>query len=223
MLAINRVALTFCCFLCLAVPVSAQILEEEDTVPQASFETDETSEDEALFNELFSEYSEEERDVTKIKTFDGAINRIAESIDKKEIEKENSLSVTKEPLPPLEGNMYIGITQNSFSIYQNAFKEPACRFTVTLKSNMNRDINTLALNLLYTKSAFAFIFRDVKAGESKTEPIRTMGDICYNLSGVPDIDIHKCKIVGAESKECAQRIEWSNNLSDDSSPGNNKF
>ena len=71
----------------------------------------------------------------------------------------------------------------------------------------------MSLNLVYAKGVFAFIFRNVKEGKSVTQSFRTMGNICYNLSGVPDIAIHKCKIMGAESKECAQRLEWSNKLS----------
>lgn len=203
MSAIKRLILVFFCLICIITSATAQILDDSD-------KQDETSKDEALFDELFSEYSEEERDVTKVKTFGDAMDNIAQSINKKEIEKETQLA--KKDLPPLEGNILIGITKNSFSIYQNAFNEPACKFTVTVKSNLNRDINLMAMNLIFTKGAFAFIFRDIEAGESSTHQIRTMGDICYNIAGVPDIDIHKCKIVGASSKECSERMEWSNNL-----------
>lgn len=197
--------------LCMISFAKAQILDDEDISSAQKPElADETAKDEALFDELFSDYTPEERDITKIKTFGEAIDRISENIDKKPTEKETK--TPEEELPPIEGMLRIGITKNSFHIYQNAFNEPACDFTVTVKSSVNRYIKVMALNLIYSKSAFAFIFRDIKEGTSVTEPIRTMGDICYNLTGVPDIDINKCKILGAASKECAERIEWSNEL-----------
>ncbi len=192
--------------------VQSQVLDDDDAASESAmiFE-DETAKDEALFDELFSDYSAEDRDITKIKTFNDAMDVVAKNIDKKDLEKDDTLQ--KKEYPPLNGNMYIGITKNSFRIYQNAFNEPACQFNVTLKSDVNRYIKTMALNLIYAKEVFAFVFRDIREGKTITQSIRTMGDICYNLSGVPDIDIHKCKIMGAESKECAQRLEWSNNLS----------
>lgn len=204
--AIKKLVLIVFCLISLTTIATAQILDDD-------YSTDETSKDEALFDELFSDYSEEERDATKIKTFGDAMDRISKSIDKEKIEEEKP--VLNQDLPPLEGKIYIGITKNSFNIYQNAFNEPACDFTVTVKSELNRDINIMAINLIYTKNVFAFIFRNVKQGKSVTHSIRTMGDVCYNLSGVPDVDIHKCKIIGANSKECSERIEWSNNLTAD--------
>lgn len=206
---IKRIALSIFCSLFVVTPVFAQVLDDEDISSKSA--TDETAKDEALFDELFSDYSEEERDATKIKTFGDAMDKIADSLNKQEIEKD--LKEQPKEFPPLEGDIKIGITKNSFHMSRNLFNEPACDFTVTVKSSMNRYIDVMALNLIYTKDVFAFVFRGIKEGGSVTSPIHTMGDVCYNLSGVPDIDIHKCKVIGAEGKECAQRIEWSNNLS----------
>ena len=236
--SIKKIFLVVLFFLCVVGTARAQILDDDNTaVSKSSVATndktkkllptqkqlyfgndekshtldDETAKDEALFNELFSDYSEEERDITKIKTFGDAMDAISKNIGKKDLERKEILQQTKE-LPPIEGKMYIGITKNSFRLYRNAFNEPACSFNVTLKSDINRDIKIIALNLVYAKGVFAFVFQNVKGGKTTTQSIRTMGDICYNLSGVPDIEINKCKMLGAESKECAQRLEWSNKL-----------
>ena len=216
--SIKKIFLVILFSLFLIEPAKSQVLDDDDVAPTTTVSkpstsiNDETAKDEALFNELFSDYSEEDRDMTKIKTFGDAMDVISHNINKKDLKTKEDIQAPKE-LPPLEGKLYIGITKNSFQLYQNAFNQPACSFTVTLKSDINRYIKLMSLNLVYAKGVFAFIFRNVKEGKSVTQSFRTMGNICYNLSGVPDIAIHKCKIMGAESKECAQRLEWSNKLS----------
>ncbi|MBR2273783.1 MAG: hypothetical protein IJ864_02995 [Alphaproteobacteria bacterium] len=199
----------------------AQVLDEDAALAEQEIRPDATDQDEALFNELFSDYSEEDRDVTKVKTFDDAMDVVADSI--KRTGAMNSIERRNEPLPPLEGELLVGVTKGSFHFAQNAFQQPSCSFTVTLKSKLNHHLRILALNLIYSQRTFAFIFRDVKPLGTDTHSIRTIGDICYNLTGAPDIDIHKCKIVGANDKECAERIRWQDAIVDEKSPSASAF
>ena len=141
------------CFFCYAISLSAQVLDDEPVKKGATL--DETDKDEALFNELFSDYSEEDRDITKIKTFDDAMDRVASYIDITDIK--SNPEVKEKALPPLEGDILVGITRNSFVIGQNSLNQPVCFFTVTLKSNLTRYIKVLGLNLLYKNHSFHFL------------------------------------------------------------------
>ena len=61
-------------------------------------------------------------------------------------------------------------------------------------------------------NAWFVIFTKLKAGKSDEHFITTMGDICYNLEGVPDIEINKCRIMGAREDDCMQRLKWDDKI-----------
>lgn len=197
-------------------PINAQVLDDEDvnndsaSLPDETKSSDETDADEAYFNELFSDYSETERDVTKIKTFDDAMDKASEFV--KIIEDVSNRPQTDEELPPLEGDILIGISRGSFDIYKNGLGKPECSFNVTVKSNLNRNIKTLGVNLLYPFARFAFIFRNIKPNGIQEQPMRTVGYACYQMSEVPDLDVNYCKIRTASARECIQRLKWVKNI-----------
>jgi len=200
-------------FVLLPFVAVAQILD--DDMPASSGNSSVSSEadnDEALFNELFSDYSETDRDITKIKDFNDALDQTANIIQNADPQIAQTPEVEKEKLPPVEGDLLIGVTNGTFRITKNALGEPACSFSITLKSTLNRKIRTIALNLVYPYRTFAFIFTNIPENGSQEKFIRTSGDICYNLVGVPDIDINKCRIWATDSKECAARMKWDENL-----------
>lgn len=191
--------------------VNAQVLDDEEyNLPQktslSSSLPDENNEDEELFNELFSDYSESERDITKVKTFDDAISKAAEKLKNNKVTESDVYE--EQTLPPLNGDMVIGITKNSFKIFRDISGRTKCTFSVTLKSTLNREIRLMGLNLIFPHRTFAYVFRRVPAEGSQKHRITTMGDICYNITDAPDINIHLCKIRGAMSSECAKRISW---------------
>lgn len=210
-------------FVLLPFVAVAQILD--DDMPASSGNSSVSSEadnDEALFNELFSDYSETDRDITKIKDFNDALDQTANIIQNADPQIAQTPEVEKEKLPPVEGDLLIGVTNGTFRITKNALGEPACSFSITLKSTLNRKIRTIALNLVYPYRTFAFIFTNIPEHGSQEKFIRTSGDICYNLVGVPDIDINKCRIWATDSKECAARMKWDENLKVPENPDPNR-
>lgn len=210
-------------FVLLPFVAVAQILD--DDMPASSGDSSVSSEadkDEALFNELFSDYSETDRDITKIKDFNDALDQTANIIQNADPQIAQTPEVEKEKLPPVEGDLLIGVTNGTFRITKNALGEPACSFSITLKSTLNRKIRTIALNLVYPYRTFAFIFTNIPENGSQEKFIRTSGDICYNLVGVPDIDINKCRIWATDSKECAARMKWDENLKVPENPDPNR-
>ena len=210
-------------FVLLPFVAVAQILD--DDMPASSGNSSVSSEadnDEALFNELFSDYSETDRDITKIKDFNDALDQTANIIQNADPQIAQTPEVEKEKLPPVEGDLLIGVTNGTFRITKNALGEPACSFSITLKSTLNRKIRTIALNLVYPYRTFAFIFTNIPENGSQEKFIRTSGDICYNLVGVPDIDINKCRIWATDSKECAARMKWDENLKVPENPDPNR-
>ena len=210
-------------FVLLPFVAVAQILD--DDMPASSGDSSVSSEadkDEALFNELFSDYSETDRDITKIKDFNDALDQTANIIQNADPQIAQTPEVEKEKLPPVEGDLLIGVTNGTFRITKNALGEPACSFSITVKSTLNRKIRTIALNLVYPYRTFAFIFTNIPENGSQEKFIRTSGDICYNLVGVPDIDINKCRIWATDSKECAARMKWDENLKVPENPDPNR-
>lgn len=194
-------------------PCEAQYLEDDvkDNENPAYLE-DETAKSEELFNELFSDYPETERDITKVKNFDDSLDEVAGVIKKTNPNITNPIQREQEKNTPINGDLQIGITRNSFGISKNALGKPACFFSVTMKSNLNKDIRIIGLYLVYPHRTFAFAFKDIKAGKSQEHRIKTSGDICYNLTGVPDINISKCKIYGVSGSECVKRMKWSEDI-----------
>lgn len=207
--------LLFCC-----VPVFSQVLDDEELAePKANTTSapilDEVDEDEALFNEMFSDYSETERDITKVKTFNDAMDRAADIIG--QTDATAPLPKEQKALPPLEGDMSIGLLEGSFKIFKDISGQTACSFSVILKSDMNRVLKMMGLNMFYKQRTFAFIFKDVPAYGTQIRSITTRGDICYTLAGEPDIGIHLCKIYGptAPGNECVRRLKWVEKLRDE--------
>lgn len=191
---------------------AAQVLDNANNDEPSSVDRvlDETDANEALFNEIFSDYPETDRDVTKIKTFDDAMDKASEFI--KVLEDVSNHPPADEELPPLDGDIEIGISRGSFNVYKNDIGRPECTFYVTLKSNLNRQIKTLGINLLYPFTRFAFIFRNVPPHGSQEQPMRTIGYSCYQMDEIPDLDVNSCKIRTASGKECIQRLKWVKNI-----------
>lgn len=196
------------------VPTFAQVLDDEDNLPaapaQGTLSFDETDENEELFNDMFSEHSEEARDINKTKNFDEAVDAAAQMIDKSGVATQNAAAEIQ--LIPLNGDMLIGISKGSFKIFQDMLGRTKCSFGVTLQSNLDRDIKLMGLRLIYEYGNFAFVFKNVQANSTVEKFITTTGDICYHFGGVPDIDINMCKIKNALNTECAQRLRWDENL-----------
>ena len=155
----------FICYLFSALyfvaPTYAQILDEEplNDVPQPvlpSTESNELSVDEteAMFNEMFQEHSEEDRNPEKSGTFENYVNEAAQAA-----QKAGALSATtsESSVLPLTGDMFIGVSKGSFKIFQNARGQTMCSFAVTLKSNLDRDLNAMGVRLVYPKRSFAFV------------------------------------------------------------------
>jgi hypothetical protein len=190
--------------LMLASPSWAQMLDDESVA-------EETVEYDVLFNEM---YDEKEVEGVKIPT---SLDDLASSVSIKvnSEKKEDKEEAPQEELPPLDGEISIGLSKDSFVIFQDIIGRTTCSFGVTVRSSLNRDIKSLALRLVYPESqtthmpsAFAFIYRDIKAGGVDEKFITTHGDICYNISGVPNIDINRCRIFSSKEDECAKRIKW---------------
>lgn len=192
----------------------AQMLDEDEfTTPaqtSSSHSVNENDENEELFNELFSDYPESERDITKVKTFDDAISKAAEQLHNNKVTE--TATDDAQDLPPLSGDLVIGITRNSFKIFRDISGKTKCTFRVTLKSTLNRELRLMGLNIIFPHRTFAYVFRRVPAEGSQQRTVTTMGDICYNIADAPDINIHLCKIRGADGSECAKRISWTSDI-----------
>lgn len=185
----------------------AQILDDEEVAD--STETDvlmeEKEDHEELFDEMFADKIENNEN-NKINTLSKFAKDAVKHIEVKKTT--NTKSYEEMKAIPTEGELKIGVSKDSFKLTQDMLGRTVCTFGVTLESTLNKEIKTLALRLVYTETAFAFVFRDVKANGSDERYISTRGDICYNLTGIPDIDINRCRIFGANDDECAKRIKW---------------
>lgn len=187
----------------------AQLLEE-DAGLSASSPSISAVDDETLFDEMFSDVPDTEKDITKVKTFDDAIDRISQEI-KKNQQEEDTVS-EQIPITPLQGEMFVGIQKGSFKIFRDISGRSKCSFNVMLKSDLDKDIKAMGLNLVYPKRVFAFVFKEVPSKQFQLRRITTAGDICYNMTEAPDISINICKIKGTLASDCIKHIKWSDNL-----------
>jgi len=197
--------IVFILFLGFSSHVRAQLLDDEDVSTQLS-----TDSSEALFEEMFSDFPETERDITKVKTFDDAVEVISQGI-----KKDDTANDIQQPevTTPLLGEMLIGIQKDSFKIFRDMSGRSRCSFNVALKSDLEKDIKLLAVNLVYSQKVFAFVFKDIPSKQTQFRHITTGGDICYKMAGItPDINIHKCKIRATLAADCINHIKWSDNL-----------
>lgn len=199
----------------LTLPVQAQVLDAEEAPDAAApapagLSFDETDKNEALFNEMFGDHPEIREDAENTGNFENTAQKAAERIKQTGA---TAPSVSADGiLKPLNGDMLIGVSKGSFKVFQDMTGRTNCTFGVTLKSNLDRKLKTMGLQLVYPHRVFAFIFRNVAEKGSQERFITTTGDICYNLAGVPDIEVNLCRIKNAADNECAKRIKWSNDL-----------
>lgn len=199
----------------LILPVQAQVLDAEEAPDAAApapagLSFDETDKNEALFNEMFGDHPEIREDAENTGNFENTAQKAAERIKQTGA---TAPSVSADGiLKPLNGDMFIGVSKGSFKVFQDMTGRTNCTFGVTLKSNLDRELKTMGLQLVYPHRVFAFIFRNVAEKGSQERFITTTGDICYNLAGVPDIEVNLCRIKNAADNECAKRIKWSNDL-----------
>lgn len=216
----NKFKLVICLFLCslLISPSFAQMLDDEYNEPSVSESDTDSTEHEELFDEMFSE---ELNNPPRVESEESELGKIAEEMAKKVNEvspqavkpepKANSVNAFNKKVAT-EGEISIGVSKGSFKLSQDLMGRTVCSFGVSLVSTLNKDIKMLALRLVYPQAAYAFIYRNVKANGSDEKFITTSGDICYNLSGVPDIDINRCRVVGGSEKDCLTRLKWDNEI-----------
>ena len=216
------------------VDANAQLLDDED-VYEAPYEKENSikqetksldnendsnmldeKDSEELYNEMFENYSDSVYDEEEQGVFDKSAEKVVDALsnlDKLKEQQVQQQEILKKELEPLEGDIKIGITKGGFVFFKDLLGRTKCSFGVTVKSTLNRDIKNLSLKLAYPDdNLFAFIFRNVKAKSAVEHFVTTDGDICYNVDGVPHININKCRIHNAEPNECAKRMTWDANL-----------
>ena len=203
--------LIFTLLFSVSAPSFAQVFDDEDFQETTSTNTLSSSDDEALFNELFEEYPADERDINTPVDFDDAIGKAAKIVKSYSNRVNNGsteVDTTVEEFYPLDGDMYLSIVSGSFKIFKNIAGKMQCRFSVKLQSEIDKEINIVALSLAYPKRSFAFIFRRIPPKGEIIQSITTSGDICYNLNGAPDIHVNKCRIKNTSSQDCVSHIKW---------------
>ena len=198
--------------MCFSLPSTAQILDEAST-PDATSSFDSSNTDnntDELFNEMFSDHDISEREPDRIENFDNAVENTAKALQKSNAI--NNAAQTRPILEPVTGDLKIGVVQGSFKVFQNYSGKTQCSFDVVLKSEINRDIKSMGVRLIYPHRAFAFVFRKIPAHTSQVRSITTSGNICYTFGGVPDMEVNLCRIVNTIDTECAKRLKWDNNM-----------
>ena len=148
----------------LILPVQAQVLDAEEAPDAAApapagLSFDETDKNEALFNEMFGDHPEIREDAENTGNFENTAQKAAERIKQTGA---TAPSVSADGiLKPLNGDMLIGVSKGSFKVFQDMTGRTNCTFGVTLKSNLDRELKTMGLQLVYPHRVFAFIFRNV--------------------------------------------------------------
>ncbi len=202
----------------LSCPLKAQILDDEGM-------TDEGYEE--LFDEMYGEEIKKENSIEEamygsdkeennIEASDRSMSLesgakiLAKHLDeiKRQKEMEKFAPSPEVAESELKGEIFIGISKGSFVLFKDVLNRTMCSFGVTVKSTLDKDIRMLALKLAFPLQDYAFIYRDIKANGVEEKFIRGVGDICFNLSEAPDIEINRCRIYGANEDECAKRIKW---------------
>ncbi len=194
---------------CVCAPSYAQVLDDLETPKPSSHKTVEDSEE--LFNELFNEFPPDERDIGKPAEFDDAISEAADTIKSYSnyvTQSEVSEEKNTVEFSPLNSDIKLSFVKGNYKIFKNLAGRLQCRFSIKLKSEIDRDINVIGLSLAYPKMSFAFIFRNVPPNGELVKNITTGGDICYNLDVSPDIHVNKCKIKNTKSDDCVSHIKW---------------
>lgn len=207
----------------LTLPVQAQVLDAEEAPDAAApapagLSFDETDKNEALFNEMFGDHPEIREDAENTGNFENTAQKAAERIKQTGA---TAPSVSADGiLKPLNGDMLIGVSKGSFKVFQDMTGRTNCTFGVTLKSNLDRELKTMGCNWSI-RIVFSLLFSGTSPKKAlRSGLLRTTGDICYNLAGVPDIEVNLCRIKNAADKECAKRIKWSNRFGSPDPPKN---
>ena len=206
------------CVVCLSYPVKAQILDEapgDFVAPSPSMENSSSAvqtnnDSEELFNEMFSDHPISEREPDRVENFDSAVENTAQTLQ--ESDALNTATRKRPVMEPITGDLKIGVVKGSFRVFQSYSGKTQCTFHVLLKSEINRDIKSMGVRLIYPHRAFAFVFRNVAANTSQERSITTSGNICYTFGGVPDMEVNLCRIVNTIDTECAKRLKWDNNM-----------
>ena len=215
--------LLVCLGLFFANPVGAQMLDDAEEMTDEGYEE--------LFDEMYGEEIEKSNSVEEAmygkespdsvvgdgenSSLEGAAKALAKHIDdmkQQKLNEENGVVDAPVEAPTLNGEIFIGISKGSFVLFKDVLGRQMCSFGVTLRSTLDKDIRMLALKLAFPLQDYAFIYRDIKANGVQEKFIRGIGDICYNLSEAPDIEINRCRIFGANEDECAKRIKWDNKM-----------
>ncbi len=206
------------CVVCFSYPVKAQILDEapgDFVAPSPSMENSSSAvqtnnDSEELFNEMFSDHPISEREPDRVENFDSAVENTAQTLQ--ESDALNTATRKRPVMEPITGDLKIGVVKGSFRVFQSYSGKTQCTFHVLLKSEINRDIKSMGVRLIYPHRAFAFVFRNVAANTSQERSITTSGNICYTFGGVPDMEVNLCRIVNTIDTECAKRLKWDNNM-----------
>ena len=213
----RRIFFLFIFAICFSINANAQLFdpteEENDTTNQETQAID--AED--LYDEMFNDYDDR---IYSPEDDDGVFNKSANTIVDtiKKIEnfntpKEEEIETPEEEAVLLEGKIKVGLTKGSFLFFKDILGRTKCAFGVTLKSEINKNINNITFRLVYPDdNRFAFIFRNIKPNTAEEHFITTDGSICFYIDGTPHIDLNKCRIHGVTEDECVKMLEWDPNI-----------
>ncbi|MFI3242368.1 MAG: hypothetical protein R3Y43_07365 [Alphaproteobacteria bacterium] len=170
---------------------------EANTKQENDIQDDLTTED-IFNNDLSKDFfmpteDEKPKEEKEVKKGDATIERIYSSEEEKEADK----------------NPYVAfLSMDNFRMIKLGSFATNCSMRFVILTNFEENLNALDLRLTWPEIRTSLSFQNVIPNQSTYIEYTLMGEGCYSMSSVPNIEINRCRSKGMSQEDCASTIRW---------------
>lgn len=102
----------------------------------------------------------------------------------------------------------IFLYMENFKISRMASVKTTCSMRFFVVTNLNQKLSALSLKLTWPKISTNLSFNDVAPNTSTYFDYTLLGDGCYSMDTIPNLEVNVCRIKGLSQEQCSAKIRW---------------
>ncbi len=115
--------------------------------------------------------------------------------------------VYKEGEPQDGPSEIIALRMENFKILRFS-SNTSCRMRFIILTNLSQNITSLDVKLSWPQMSTSLSFSDIVPNQSTYVDYALLGDGCYTMDSIPNIEVNRCRVKGMTQEQCSSLIRW---------------
>ncbi len=173
-------------------------------------------EDMGVPQNIATEKQDEKKDIQASKDPASFIKKFISPSETKIVEKKQEKGnatikriYKKGQIPPEDENQnIIFLSMKDFKMLRLASSSISCTMRFTILTNLKHNVNSIDLRLKWPKMNTTLSFENVIPNQATYIDYGLLGEGCYTMNRVPNIEVNRCRSKGLSQTECSAAIRW---------------